>query len=94
MRTGGQSRDGAGHFRTASRGEPRFVPTFTWPRSEVSVGFDHATHAWVEHAVRIDFTGTTGADRAAVELDLASGKALLALLQEVIARAERSGVTD
>ncbi len=66
-----------------------------WLRvDEASVGFDHATHAWVEHAVRIDFTSVSCADRAAVELDLASGKALLAVLQEVIAAAERSGVRE
>jgi hypothetical protein len=59
---------------------------------EAYVGFDHATHAWVDHAVRIDFTGA--ADGVAVELDLASGKALLSRLSEVIAEAERSGVAD
>lgn len=59
---------------------------------EAIVGFDHATHAWVEHAVRLDFTGPAGCDTVAVEMDLASGKALLAHLQDVIARAERSGV--
>ncbi len=63
------------------------------PVDEVSVGFDHATHAWVEHALRIDFTSAApDADRAAVELDLASGRALLLRLQEVIAAAEASGI--
>ena len=62
-----------------------------WTRvDEAYVGFDHATHAWVDHAVRIDFSGA--GDGVAVELDLASGKALLAQLGEVIAEAERSGV--
>ena len=55
---------------------------------EAIVGFDHATHAWVEHAVRLDFTGAN-TDSVAVEMDLASGKALLARLQDVIAAAER-----
>lgn len=58
---------------------------------EALVGFDHATHAWVEHAVRIDFTARSG-ESTAIEMDLASGKALLARLQDVIAAAERSGV--
>jgi hypothetical protein len=59
---------------------------------EAYVGFDHATHAWVDHAVRIDFSGA--GETVAVELDLASGKALLSRLSEVIAEAERSGVAD
>jgi hypothetical protein len=61
---------------------------------EAYVGFDHATHAWVDHAVRIDFTSTSSGDGVAVEMDLASGKALLAQLGEVIAAAEQSGVAD
>lgn len=58
---------------------------------EALVGFDHATHAWLEHAVRLDFTNANG-ESAAVEMDLASGKALLARLQDVIAAAERSAI--
>ncbi len=57
--------------------------------SEATVGFDHATHAWLEHALRIDFVG---ADSAAVELDLASARALRDRLAEVIAEAEAAGV--
>lgn len=61
---------------------------------EASIGYDHATHAWLDHALRLDFTSTApNSDRVAVELDLASGRALLARLEEVIAAAERSGVT-
>ena len=60
---------------------------------EATVGFDHATHAWLDHALRIDFTGPAG-DHAAVELDLASGRALLAALRDVIADAERSGIAE
>jgi uncharacterized protein DUF6295 len=60
---------------------------------EASLGFDHATHAWLEHAVRLDFTSSTsGSDRVAVELDLESGRALLRRLEEVIAAADASGV--
>ena len=63
---------------------------------EASIGFDHATHAWSDHALRIDFMSSTapGVARVAVEMDFASGKLLLARLEEVIAAAERSGMTD
>ena len=60
--------------------------------SEATMSFDHATHLWTEHALRIDFVGTSDADRVAVELDLESAKALLERLEEVIGAAERSGV--
>ena len=56
-----------------------------------TLGYDHATHLWTEHAVRIDFTG---ADSAAVELDLASARALRDRLDEVIAAAEASGIAE
>src|SRR5205814_6727616 len=58
------------------------------PVSEALVGFDHATHAWLDHALRIDFVGS--GDRAAVELDLDSARALRERLTEVIAAAEAS----
>ncbi|HKW78350.1 MAG TPA: DUF6295 family protein [Candidatus Limnocylindria bacterium] len=57
---------------------------------EAIVGYDHATHLWTEHAVRLDLVGR--AEGVAVELDLASAKALLARLEEVVSAAERSGV--
>ena len=57
---------------------------------EATIAFDHATHAWLDHALRIDFIGRD--DRAAVELDLASARALLERLDVVIAAAESSGV--
>lgn len=57
--------------------------------SEATVGYDHAAHLWTEHAVRIDFVGD---DRAAVELDLESARALRDRMSEVIAEAEASGV--
>lgn len=65
-----------------------------WSRlNEATMSFDHATHLWTEHALRIDFVGTSDADRVAVELDLESARALLARLEEVIGAAERSGVS-
>ena len=58
---------------------------------EADIGYDHATRLWAEHAVRLDLRSSTapGADHVAIELDLASGKALLARLTEVIEAAER-----
>jgi hypothetical protein len=60
--------------------------------SQATMSFDHATHLWTEHALRMDFVGNSDADRVAVELDLESARALLARLEEVIGAAERSGV--
>jgi hypothetical protein len=67
-----------------------------FPVSQANVGFDHATHAQVEHALLLDFVNPDlGASaRVAVELDLASGKALVAQLQAAITAAERSGVAE
>ena len=63
---------------------------------EASISFDHATHAWSDHALRLDFVNTAApmAERVAVELDLRSAKALLADLGDVIRAAEHSGITD
>ena len=61
-----------------------------------NVGYDHATHSQLDHAVLLDFVNPSmgvGA-RVAVEMDLASGKALVAQLQAAIAEAEREGYTD
>lgn len=61
---------------------------------EATISYDHATHVWSEHSLRLDLfpTGAPAARRVAIELDLASGKRLIALLEEVIAAAERSNV--
>lgn len=59
---------------------------------EASIGFDHATHLWREHAVRLDFVSTSADERVAVELDLSSARSLAAHLVDVITQAERSGV--
>lgn len=67
-----------------------------FPVSQAVVGYDHATHAPFEHALLLDFTNPDlglGA-RVAVELNLASGRALLEQLQAAIAAAERSGVAE
>jgi uncharacterized protein YhdP len=62
--------------------------------NEATMSFDHASHLWVDHALRIDFVDASdeNAYRVAVELDLDSGKALLKRLEEVIEAAEKSGV--
>jgi hypothetical protein len=59
---------------------------------DATIGFDHATHAWVDHALRLDFYSKDAAESVAIEIDLESGKALLRELAEVIAAAEASGV--
>ena len=64
--------------------------------NQAVVGFDHTTHFENEHALLLDFVNyDLGTDaRVALELDLASGKALLAKLQEAIEAAELSGVHE
>jgi hypothetical protein len=67
-----------------------------FPLSHANVGYDHATHSQFDHALLLDFVNPdlgTGA-RVAVEMDIASGKALVAQLQAAIAEAERSGFTE
>lgn len=64
--------------------------------SRATVGVDHATHAPFEHALLLDFANPelgVGA-RIAVELSLASGRALLAELRAALEAAERSGVVE
>lgn len=67
-----------------------------FPISQANVGFDHATHSQLDHALLLDFVNPrmgAGA-RVAVEMDLASGRALVAQLQAAIAEAEANGFTD
>jgi Family of unknown function (DUF6295) len=67
-----------------------------FPISQANVGYDHATHSQFDHALLLDFVNPdlgVGA-RVAVEMDIASGKALLAHLQAAIAEAERAGFTE
>jgi hypothetical protein len=69
-------------------------PEGWFPVNRATVGYDHTTHSSDEHAVLIDFTNyDLGLDaRVALELDLDSGRALLAQLQATIERAEASGI--
>ena len=64
--------------------------------SQANVGYDHATHAPFNHALLLDFVNPAlGAGaRVAVELNIESGKALIAQLQAAIAAAEASGVAE
>jgi hypothetical protein len=63
--------------------------------SHANVGFDHATHGQMDHALLLDFVnpGLGAGARVAVELDIPSGKALIEKLQAAIAEAEGMGFT-
>lgn len=64
--------------------------------TQANVGYDHATHGRFDHALLLDFVNPNlgvGA-RVAVELDIASGKALIAQIQAAIEAAEQSGVAE
>lgn len=61
--------------------------------TQANVGYDHTTYLRQEHALLLDFVNPELKDpsaRVALELDIASGKALVAKLQEAIAAAENS----
>jgi hypothetical protein len=62
--------------------------------NQSTVAFDHATHSPSEHAVLLDFVNYDigPSARVALEMDLASGRALLHQLRVTIEAAERSGV--
>ncbi len=67
-----------------------------FPVTQANVGYDHTTYMQNEHALLLDFVNPElGASaRVAIELDIASGKALIAQLQAAIAEAEASGVPE
>ena len=64
-----------------------------FPVSVANVGFDHAVGSGFDHALLLDFADPARdpSARVAVELDLHTGRALVAALQSVIDQAERSG---
>jgi hypothetical protein len=64
-----------------------------FPVGVANVGFDHAVGSFFDHALLLDFADPARGPsaRVAVELDLDTGRALVAALQSVIAQAERSG---
>ena len=63
---------------------------------QANVGYDHTTYLQNEHALLLDFVNPDldPSARVAVELDIASGKALIAQLQAAIEAAERSSVAE
>jgi hypothetical protein len=69
-------------------------PRGWFPVNQATVGFDHATHSDAEHALLLDFAnydlGTEA--RVALEMDLASGKALVEQLRAAIDAAEATGL--
>ena len=79
------------HIQGAGKGVTGWFPV-----TQANVGFDHPAYSKAEHALLLDFVNPNldpGA-RVAVEMDLASGKALIAQLQAAIEAAETSGVTE
>jgi len=64
-----------------------------FPVTVANVGFDHAVGSRFDHALLLDFVDPARGPsaRVAVELDLSTGRALVAALQSVIEQAERSG---
>ena len=71
-------------------------PAGWFPVREDIVGYDHTTFMRNEHALLLDFMNPDldASARVAVELDMASGKALIAQIQAAIDAAEQSGVHE
>ena len=67
-----------------------------FPLSQANVGYDHATNGQFDHALLLDFVNPElgPSARVAIELDIASGKALIERLQAAIAAAEQSGFSE
>jgi hypothetical protein len=67
-----------------------------FPLSQAIVGYDHTTFMRNEHALLLDFVnpGIGPSARVAVEMDIASAKALIAQMQAAIEEAERTGVAE
>ena len=67
-----------------------------FPVNEANVGFDHPFHAPFGHAVLLDFSNPQlgNAARVAVEMNVASAKALISSLQAAVAAAEESGLAE
>ena len=82
-------------MRTALNGSGKGAAGW-FPISQANVGYDHATHSQLDHALLLDFVNPELgiSARVAVEMDLTSGKALVAQLQAAISEAERSGFTN
>ncbi|MCC7104214.1 MAG: hypothetical protein IT307_03660 [Chloroflexi bacterium] len=71
-------------------------PSGWFPVTQANVGYDHTSSLRSEHALLLDFVNPDlepGA-RVAVELDIASGRALIAQIQAAIEAAEKAGVAE
>jgi hypothetical protein len=66
-----------------------------FPVTQACVGFDHTTYLRQEHALLLDFVNPQAGPgaRVAVELDLASARALVAQLQAAIEAAEQASAS-
>ena len=60
---------------------------------QASVSFDHPFDVSLEYALNLDFTNMAGGPgaRVAVELDAASARRLVEVIQEVLKKAEAGG---
>jgi uncharacterized protein DUF6295 len=67
-----------------------------FPVTQATIGFDHPSHADAEHSLLLDFVNPDlgPSSRVALEIDIASGRALIAQLEAAIQAAEVSGVTE
>ena len=67
-----------------------------FPVTQATVGFDHPSHADAEHSLLLDFVNPDmgPSSRVALEIDIASGRELIAKLEAAIQAAEVSGVTE
>jgi Family of unknown function (DUF6295) len=67
-----------------------------FPVKQATIGFDHPSHAVAEHSLLLDFVNHDlgPSARVALEIDIASGRALIEQLQAAIEAAENSGVTE
>ncbi|MBM4419634.1 MAG: hypothetical protein FJ033_15210 [Chloroflexi bacterium] len=65
-----------------------------FPLSQATIGFDHPVHAPYDHALLLDFADPKQGPsaRVAVEIDLASARALLTQLESVVRQAEETGL--
>jgi hypothetical protein len=72
------------------------APVGWFPVTQATVAFDHTTHMGTEHALLLDFANyDLGTDaRVALEMDLASGWALLERLRTTLEAAEASGLAE
>jgi hypothetical protein len=67
-----------------------------FPVTQANVGYDHTSYMRQEHALLLDFVNPEmgPSARVGVELDMASGRALIAQLQAAIDTAEADGYTE